>query len=88
MELSGIQIFKMLPKKNCRVGCPTCIGISYESGTGCYEINSVLTFPVKRWKHCSEATAPPMKIIKVGRLVKASIHWVERLFFTDMRKLL
>ena len=29
MALSGIQIFKMLPKKNCKeCGCPTCMAFS------------------------------------------------------------
>ena len=29
MALSGIQIFKMTPKKNCKeCGCPTCMAFS------------------------------------------------------------
>ena len=35
MALSGIQIFKMLPKKNCKeCGCPTCMAFSMKVAQG------------------------------------------------------
>lgn len=42
MALSGIQIFKMTPKKNCKeCGCPTCMAIIPEGCTGRYGYFSV-----------------------------------------------
>ena len=38
MALTGIQIFKMTPKKNCKeCGCPTCMATATSSTTisGC-----------------------------------------------------
>jgi CO dehydrogenase/acetyl-CoA synthase gamma subunit (corrinoid Fe-S protein) len=33
MTLTGMQIFKLLPKTNCTIcGFPTCFGLCYESG--------------------------------------------------------
>ena len=56
MGLSGIQIFKMTPKKNCKeCGCPTAMDIS-QCPHMCEDALAQL----------SEATAPPMKTIKIG----------------------
>lgn len=42
MALSGIQIFKMTPKKNCKeCGCPTCMAFSMKRCTGRYGYFSV-----------------------------------------------
>ena len=39
MALSGIQIFKMLPKKNCKeCGCPTCMAFSMKVAQGALKI--------------------------------------------------
>ena len=35
MALTGIQIFKMTPKKNCKeCGCPTCMAFSMKVAQG------------------------------------------------------
>ena len=39
MALSGIQIFKLLPKKNCKeCGCPTCMAFSMKVAQGALKI--------------------------------------------------
>ena len=40
MALSGIQIFKMTPKKNCKeCGCPTCMAFSMKVAQGAVDIS-------------------------------------------------
>ena len=69
MALSGIQIFKMTPKKNCKeCGCPTCMAFSMkvaQGATGYFEQCPYMS-DGRYGTALSEATAPPMKTIKVG----------------------
>lgn len=67
MALSGIQIFKMLPKKNCKeCGCPTCMAFSMKVAQGAMKIEQCPHVSSEAMEALSEATAPPMKTIKVG----------------------
>ena len=67
MALSGIQIFKMLPKKNCKeCGCPTCMAFSMKVAQGALKIEQCPHVSSEALEALSEATAPPMKTIKVG----------------------
>lgn len=67
MALSGIQIFKMLPKKNCKeCGCPTCMAFSMKVAQGAMKIEQCPHVSDEALEALSEATAPPMKTIKVG----------------------
>ena len=67
MALSGIQIFKMLPKKNCKeCGCPTCMAFSMKVAQGAMKIEACPHVSQEALDALSEATAPPMKTIKVG----------------------
>lgn len=67
MALSGIQIFKMLPKKNCKeCGCPTCMAFSMKVAQGAMKIEQCPHVSSDAMEALSAATAPPMKTIKVG----------------------
>ena len=67
MGLTGIQIFKMTPKKNCKeCGCPTCMAFSMKVAQGALEISKCPHMSEEALAELSEATAPPMKTIKVG----------------------
>ncbi len=67
MALTGIQIFKMLPKKNCKeCGCPTCMAFSMKVAQGALKIDACPHASQEVIDALSEATAPPMKTIKVG----------------------
>jgi len=67
MALSGIQIFKMLPKKNCKeCGCPTCMAFSMKVAQGAVDIAACPYFAPEALAKLSAATEPPMKTIKVG----------------------
>ena len=67
MGLSGIQIFKMTPKKNCKeCGCPTCMAFSMQVAQGAMDISQCPHMSEDALAQLSEATAPPMKTIKIG----------------------
>ena len=67
MGLSGIQIFKLTPKKNCKeCGCPTCMAFAMKVAQGALEISKCPHMSEDALAQLSEATAPPMKTIKVG----------------------
>ena len=67
MGLSGIQIFKMTPKKNCKeCGCPTCMAFSVKVAQGAMDISQCPHMSEDALAQLSEATAPPMKQVKIG----------------------
>ena len=67
MALTGIQIFKMTPKKNCKeCGCPTCMAFAMKVAQGALEISKCPHMSDEALAELSEATAPPMKTIKIG----------------------
>lgn len=69
MALKGIDIFKMSPKKNCKeCGVPTCMAFSMKVAAGALPIEKCPYMGADVIAKLSEATAPPMKTIKVGDL--------------------
>ena len=67
MGLSGIQIFKMTPKTNCKeCGSPTCMAFSMKVAQGAMKIEQCPHMSEDALASLSEATAPPMKTIKIG----------------------
>ncbi|MBU0484461.1 MAG: acetyl-CoA decarbonylase/synthase complex subunit gamma [Proteobacteria bacterium] len=67
MALTGIQILKMLPKKNCgECGIPTCLAFAMKVAAGQTEIGECpyVTDEVK--EQIGEASAPPIRSIKIG----------------------
>ncbi|MDO5135541.1 MAG: acetyl-CoA decarbonylase/synthase complex subunit gamma [Eubacteriales bacterium] len=67
MALNGIQIFKLTPKKNCKeCGCPTCMAFSMKVAQGSMQIDQCPYMSDDAIAALSEATAPPMKSIKIG----------------------
>ena len=67
MALKGLDIFKLSPKKNCKeCGSPTCMAFSMKVAQGAVSIDKCPYFSEEAKAAMSEATAPPMKTIKVG----------------------
>jgi len=67
MALTGIQIFKMTPKTNCKdCGSPTCMAFSMKVAQGAVDISACPHMSEEALSTLSEATAPPMKTIKIG----------------------
>ena len=67
MALTGIQIFKLTPKKNCKeCGCPTCMAFSMKVASGALPVEKCPHMSDEAMAQLSEATAPPMKSITIG----------------------
>lgn len=67
MALTGIQIFKMTPKKNCKeCGSPTCMAFSMKVAQGAVDISACPHMSEEALATLADATAPPMKTIKIG----------------------
>ena len=67
MALKGLDIFKLTPKTNCKeCGSPTCMAFSMKVAQGAVALETCphITDDVKA--QLAEATAPPMKSIKIG----------------------
>lgn len=67
MALKGLDIFKLSPKKNCKeCGSPTCMAFSMKVAQGAADISACPYFSEEAKAQLSEATAPPMKTVKIG----------------------
>ncbi len=68
MALKGLDIFKLSPKKNCKeCGSPTCMAFSMKVAQGAVDISACPYFSEDAKAQLSEATAPPMKTVKIGQ---------------------
>lgn len=67
MGLTGIQIFKMLPKTNCKeCGHPTCLAFAMALAAGKAELSSCPYVSDEAKEMLAEASAPPIRPIQVG----------------------
>ena len=67
MALKALDIFKLTPKKNCKeCGFPTCMAFSMKVASGAIEAEKCPHMSDESIQKLSEATAPPMKTLKVG----------------------
>ena len=67
MALKGIDIFKLTPKTNCKdCGSPTCMAFAMKVAQGAVSLDKCPHMSDEAVAQLSEATAPPMKTIKVG----------------------
>lgn len=67
MALKGLDYFKFTPKTNCKTcGKPTCMAFSMDVAAGKVEIGKCPHIKPEDLAKLSEASAPPMKTIKVG----------------------
>ncbi|MDK2919201.1 MAG: acetyl-CoA decarbonylase/synthase, complex subunit gamma [Candidatus Petromonas sp.] len=68
MSLTGLDIFKLTPKKNCKdCGFPTCLAFSMKVATGAVEIEKCPHMSDEAVSKLADATAPPMKTITIGK---------------------
>lgn len=67
MGLTGIEIFKQLPKTNCGdCGVPTCLAFAMKLAQGGAELASCPHVSDEAKAALSEASAPPMRAVKIG----------------------
>ena len=71
MALTGIQIFKLLPKTNCKeCGVPTCLAFAMNLASGKAELDSCPYVSEEAKAQLAEASAPPIRPVAVGKGVR------------------
>ena len=71
MALTGIQIFKLLPKTNCKeCGVPTCLAFAMNLASGKAELDSCPYVSDEAREQLAEASAPPIRPVVVGASVR------------------
>lgn len=67
MALTGIQIFKLLPKTNCgECGVPTCLAFAMNLAAGKAELSACPHVSEESKAQLSEASAPPIRPVPLG----------------------
>lgn len=67
MALNGMEIYKMLPKKNCKeCGFPTCLAFAMKLAQGGTQAEKCPYMSADARAKLAEATAPLMKTVKFG----------------------
>ena len=67
MGLTGIQIFKLLPKTNCRdCGVPTCLAFAMQLAAGKAELSKCPHVSEEAKAALAEASAPPIMPVEIG----------------------
>ena len=77
MALTGIQIFKLLPKTNCKeCGVPTCLAFAMNLASSKAELDSCPYVSDDARAQLAEASAPPIRPVAIGRGVRrATSRW-------------
>jgi acetyl-CoA decarbonylase/synthase complex subunit gamma len=71
MALTGIQIFKLLPKTNCKeCGVPTCLAFAMNLASGKAELDSCPYVSDEARAQLAEASAPPIRPVSIGQGVR------------------
>ncbi len=72
MGLTGIQIFKLLPKTNCgECGVPTCLAFAMNLAAGKAELDSCPYVSDEAREQLAEASAPPIRPVALGAGARA-----------------
>jgi acetyl-CoA decarbonylase/synthase complex subunit gamma len=72
MALTGIQIFKLLPKTNCKeCGVPTCLAFAMNLASGKAELDACPYVSDEAREQLAEASAPPIRPVAIGKGVRA-----------------
>jgi len=67
MPLTGIEIFKLLPKTNCKeCGVPTCLAFAMNLAAGKAELSACPYVSEEARVKLEEASAPPIKPVAIG----------------------
>ncbi|MGA2264985.1 MAG: acetyl-CoA decarbonylase/synthase complex subunit gamma [Phycisphaerae bacterium] len=67
MALTGLEIYKRLPKANCKeCGVPTCLAFAMKVAAGQSGLNDCPRLSEEARAELSEASAPPQRLVKIG----------------------
>ncbi len=73
MALTGMQIFKLLPKTNCKeCGVPTCLAFAMNLASAKAELDSCPYVSDEARAQLEEAAAPPIRQVALGKGVRAA----------------
>lgn len=87
MALSGIEIFKLLPKTNCKkCGFPTCLAFAMALAQGKAEIAKCPDISEEAKNKLGEASAPPIRVFTLGKGEKAVKIGGETVLFRHDKK--
>ena len=82
MALTGIQIFKLLPKTNCKeCGVPTCLAFAMNLASGKAELDSCPYVSDEAKEKLAEASAPPIRPVALGKGVRKTTTGGETVLF-------
>ena len=87
MALTGMQIYKLLPKTNCKeCGFPTCMAFAMQVAAKQKAITDCPHLSDEAKAEMSEASAPPMKLVKIGPEGKQFVIGQETVMFRHDEK--
>jgi acetyl-CoA decarbonylase/synthase complex subunit gamma len=87
MALTGIQIFKLLPKTNCgKCGIPTCLAFAMNLAAGKAELSACPFVSEESKAALAEASAPPIRPVTIGVGVNAFKVGGETVMFRHEKK--
>ena len=67
MALTGLDIYKQLPKTNCKdCGVPTCLAFAMKVAAGQAGLNDCPHLGADARSRLDEASAPPQRMVKLG----------------------
>src|SRR5512143_4280853 len=88
MALSGVEIFKLLPKTNCKkCGHPTCLAFAMKLAQRQATLDSCPDVSEEAKKVLGEASAPPVRPMTFGAGDKAVKMGEETVLFRHDKKL-
>lgn len=72
MPLTGIEIFKLLPKTNCgKCGVPTCLAFAMQLAARKAELTACPDVTEEAKAKLTEAAAPPIRLVTIGTGARA-----------------
>jgi acetyl-CoA decarbonylase/synthase complex subunit gamma len=87
MALTGVQIFKLLPKTNCKkCGFPTCLAFAMKLAQGGVDISACPDISEEAKATLGEASAPPIRTFAIGTGDKAVKLGGETVLFRHEKK--
>jgi acetyl-CoA decarbonylase/synthase, CODH/ACS complex subunit gamma len=87
MALTGIQIFKLLPKTNCgKCGIPTCLAFAMNLAAGKIELSACPFVSEESKVQLAEASAPPIRPVTIGTGANAFKIGGETVMFRHEKK--
>jgi len=67
MALSGLDIYKLLPRTNCReCGFPTCLAFAMQLAKKAVSIDKCPSVTVQSKAALDEASQPPIRLVSIG----------------------